>query len=261
MARYKLIIEYEGTRYHGWQVQKSHRTVQGEFLNIFDQLFQGKYEFYGAGRTDSGVHALGQTAHLDFKGGIPSGRLLLKINDLLPSDIHVLKVDKAHPHFHARYDAVARSYVYLISKRRTAFNKPFCWWIKDDLSVQNMKNVSDLMKGMHDFRSFTDQTTEEGSTLVEIISFDIYESKETITFHIVGSHFLWKMVRRMVGIVVEAGRGNLNMEECRKMLEGFSTVPAQFTAPPSGLFLQRVYYPGDQILRGREIIPQLLNLR
>jgi tRNA pseudouridine38-40 synthase len=261
MARYKLIIEYDGTRYHGWQAQKGHRTVQGEFFNVFDQLFRSRYELYGAGRTDSGVHALGQAAHLEFEGGVPIAKLLLKINDLLPADIHVLKIEKAHPGFHARHDAVARSYVYVISKRRTSFNKSFCWWIKDDLDVQVMKSVAEVMTGMHDFSSFTSQTPEEGSTLVEIQSIDLYDSEETITVHIIGSHFLWKMVRRMVGIMVEAGRGRFAPEECRKLLKEFSPLPASFTAPPSGLFLHRVFYPGDNILRGRDMIPHLLNLR
>jgi tRNA pseudouridine38-40 synthase len=261
MARYKLIIEYDGTRYHGWQAQKGHRTVQGEFFNVFDQLFRSPYEFYGAGRTDSGVHALGQCAHLEFEGGVPSAKLLLKINDLLPADIHVLKIEKVHSGFHSRHDAVARSYVYVMSKRRTSFNKSFCWWIRDNLDIQAMNAVAEEMTGMHDFRSFTSQTPEEGSTLVEIKSIDLYDSEEKITIHIIGSHFLWKMVRRMVGIMAEAGRGGLTPEECRKMLEGFSSLPASLTAPPSGLFLHWVYYPGDIIKRGRDMIPHLLNLR
>ncbi len=260
MARYKITLEYDGTRYFGWQAQKGNRTIQGEFFNVFDQLFPAQpYEFYGAGRTDSGVHALGQVAHLDFPGGVPANKLQLKINDLLPPDIHVLRVEKAHPRFHARHDAVARSYFYLISKRRTAFNKPHCWWVKDVLDVPAMQNIAGLMAGMHDFRSFTEQSPEEGSTMVEIISLDIYDMHEMIAVHVTGSHFLWKMIRRMVGIMVEAGRGRLTLQDAGGLLKGYSPLPSQHTAPPSGLFLHRVYYPGEKILDGPGNIPRLLN--
>jgi tRNA pseudouridine38-40 synthase len=261
MARYKLFLEFDGSRYYGWQAQKGQRTVQGEFFNVFDQLFPGKaYEFYGAGRTDSGVHALGQVAHLDMPESIPTVKLQIRINDLLPPDIHVLFCEKAHARFHARHDAEARSYIYQISRRRTAFEKSHCWWVKDFLDAGAMQTSAKVMEGRHDFRSFTEQSPEEGSTLVEIQFIDIYESEELISIHITGSHFLWKMVRRIVGILVETGRHKIPVHEVYSYLESYSPVPAQHTAPPSGLFLHRVYYPGDKILRGGEHMPQLLNL-
>jgi tRNA pseudouridine38-40 synthase len=260
MARYKITIEYEGVRYYGWQAQKGNKTIQGEFFNAFDKIFNGQnYEFYGAGRTDSGVHALGQVAHLQVDGELPVEKLQFRINDLLPPDINVLRVEKANFRFHARHDAIARSYVYIISKRRAAFGKPYCWWIKDKLDVTAMKEVAGLMTGMHDFRSFTDQTPEEGSTLVNIHYIDLHELEDMILIHISGSHFLWKMVRRITGILVEAGRGNLSLQEAGKLLEEFSPLVSRYTAPPSGLFLHRVYYPGDQEVRGAEHLPRLLN--
>jgi tRNA pseudouridine38-40 synthase len=260
MARYKLVIEYDGTRYYGWQAQKGSRTVQGEFFNVFDKLFPGeKFEFYGAGRTDSGVHALKQTAHLGINVEMPDKKLVYAVNDLLPSDIHVLKAEKVNRNFHARHDAIARSYVYLISSRRTAFEKTHCWWVKDSLDVPRMRDVAENMAGFHDFVSFTDQTPEEGSTKVEILFIDIHEVNDLMSVHITGSHFLWKMVRRIVGVLVEAGRGRMQKNEILGYFENYSNVPAQFTVPPSGLFLHRVYYPGDEIIRGRENMPQMLN--
>ncbi len=261
MARYKLWLEYDGSRYYGWQAQKGNRTVQGEFFNVLDKLFPGeKFEFYGAGRTDSGVHALEQVAHLDVAKELPIRKLQFGMNDLLPADIHVMHLEKVHPRFHARHDAVARSYVYLISRRRSAFEKTHCWWVKDRLDVKLMRKMAIWMTGMHDFRSFTDQSPEEGSTLVEIKFTDIHEMGDMIAIHITGSHFLWKMVRRMTGLMVEAGRGNLALRDAQELFSLSSSLPAQFTAPPSGLFLHRIYYPGDEILRGPMYMPVLLNL-
>jgi tRNA pseudouridine38-40 synthase len=260
MARYKLLIEYDGNRYNGWQVQKGLRTVQGTFFNILDQIFPGqKAEFYGAGRTDSGVHALGQVAHLEADTNLPPLTLQYRLNDSLPPDINVLKVSKAPRNFHARYDAVYRSYVYVLSTRRSAFAKNHCWWIKDDLSVDTMRNLAEIFTGMHDFRSFTDQTPEEGSTRVEIKFVDIHERPDSLVIHITGSHFLWKMVRRMVGVMVEAGRGTISEAQVSTFLTTYSGEVARYTAPPSGLFLHKVYYPGDELLRGQDAMPDLLN--
>ena len=260
MARYKILLEYDGFRYYGWQAQKGSRTVQGEFFNVFDQLFPGeKAEFYGAGRTDSGVHALYQVAHLDIDAEIPEKKLVLSVNDLLPPDIHVLHAERVNRRFHARHDAVARSYVYLLSSRRTAFEKNHCWWIKDRLDRDKMKAVALRMTGMHDFRSFTEQSPEEGSTKVEVLFMDIHPDGDLTAIHITGSHFLWKMVRRITGILAEVGRGNLGVNEVSEMLDGHSAMPARFTAPPSGLYLHRVYYPGEEILRGAQYMPRLLN--
>ena len=260
MGRYKLLIEYDGTRYNGWQAQKGQRTVQGTFFTALEGLFPGqKAEFYGAGRTDSGVHALGQVAHLAADTNISTVNLQYRLNDSLPPDINVLEITKVPGNFHARHDAVYRSYVYVISRRRTAFAKNSCWWVKDSLTASNMQKIAEIFGGMHDFRSFTDQTPEEGSTLVEIMFTDIHHSDEIIAIHITGSHFLWKMVRRMVGIMVEAGRGNINGQQVAGFLKKYAGEVARYTAPPSGLYLHRVYYPGEKILRGPEVVPALMN--
>ena len=132
MARFKLYIEYEGTRYSGWQMQKNSKSVQGKLYEAAEKIFKGeRMEIYGSGRTDAGVHALCQVAHLDVKTMIAPEIIRMKLNDELPADISVLEVEKTHPKFHARHDAIRRSYIYQISRRRTAFGKPFVWWIKD----------------------------------------------------------------------------------------------------------------------------------
>jgi tRNA pseudouridine38-40 synthase len=247
MARFKLVLEYAGTRYSGWQIQKNARTIQGELRRAVSEVTKkSDLEIYGSGRTDAGVHALGQVAHLDVETRMAPEPLRLALNDLLPADIHVLSLTRAHPRFHARHDAVGRSYLYQISRRRTAFGKPYVWWVKDELSVARMRAAARLFRGMHDFRSFTDQRAEKGSTKVLLEEVAVAESGALILLRIVGSHFLWKMVRRIVGVLVEVGRGAIGDAEVRAMLTRKSQAPASLTAPPSGLFLERVFYEKER---------------
>jgi tRNA pseudouridine38-40 synthase len=249
MARFKLTLEYEGTRYNGWQFQKNQPTIQGKLFDVCKEVFgTDVFELYGSGRTDRGVHALGQVAHLDVKTKLLPEKIKLKFNDALPSDICILNIEKASDHFHARYDAIARSYVYHISQRRTAFGKPFVWWIKDDLNLEVMDEVATLYTGFRDFHSFSQEDPDEKSTMVEIKSVNIFQHGDSLIIHIVGSHFLWKMVRRMIGIMVEAGRGKISSAEVASYFKNYSPKPAQNTAPPSGLYLEHVYYAGDKIL-------------
>jgi tRNA pseudouridine38-40 synthase len=258
MARFKLHIEYEGTRYSGWQIQKNARTVQGELSSAIGSVLDTTdFEVYGAGRTDAGVHALHQVAHLEATSVLAPEILRRKINDVLPSDINILHIEKAAPRFHARHHAVARSYLYQISRRRTAFGKRLVWWIKDELDVEAMKSAAALFIGMKDFRSFTADDPDEKSTKVEIESIEMQEDGEMILLRFVGSHFLWKMVRQMVGVIVECGRGSLTIEQARKFLEKHSSEPSTWTAPPSGLFLERIYYEGDKRLERLESVLKL----
>ncbi len=246
MSRFRLLIEYEGSRYHGWQQNAGVKTIQGEMLTACQQLFNTKkIELYGAGRTDAGVHALGQVAHLDVPTQMHAETLAGRLNELLPYDIHILKVEKCDAGFHARHNAVARSYVYIISRRRSAFGKRYVWWIKEDLSVNKMQEASAIFRGFHDFSSFGAVTGEEKSTLVDIGHLDISESGDLIIIHILGSHFLWMMVRRITGVLVHAGKGKMTRKEIRSFMDHHSERPSQLAAPPSGLYLQRVYYPGE----------------
>ena len=258
MARLKLILEYEGTRYSGWQIQKNARTVQGELAAALSTVLNTtEFEVYGAGRTDAGVHALQQVAHLEATTMLAPEILRRKINDELPADINILGISKVAPQFHARHDAVSRSYLYQISRRRTAFGKRFVWWIKDELDVNRMRSASKLFTGMKDFRSFTADDPEEKSTKVQIEHIEIREDGDLILIRFIGSHFLWKMVRQMVGVLAEVGRGNLTVEQAKSFLERSSDQPAKLTAPPSGLFLERIYYKGDRKLETMEPVMRI----
>jgi tRNA pseudouridine38-40 synthase len=245
-VKLKLTIEYAGTRYSGWQVQRNARTIQGELERAIRQASApGRLEVYGSGRTDAGVHALAQIAHVDIDTTVPPDTLQRRINDALPSDINVLRIERVRHRFHARHDAVARSYVYQISRRRTAFAKPYVWWVKDQLDVSAMRRTAGHFVGMHDFRSFSDDDPGEKSTQVQVDAIDLREEGDLILVRVEGSHFLWKMVRRLVGVLVEVGRGTLPAEEAVALLNRPSRLPARLTAPASGLFLERVYYEGE----------------
>jgi tRNA pseudouridine38-40 synthase len=249
MPRFKLTIEYDGSRYSGWQMQKGGKSIQGEIYDSCRELFgTEKIDLYGAGRTDSGVHAIGQVAHLEAQTDLPVIRIKYGINDRLPPDICILNVEEADPDFHARHDAVARSYIYQISRRRTALGKKYVWWIKDNLDINKMIETAGHFTGLKNFKSFTDENQEQSSTKVEIKHSAVIESGDLIIFHVIGSHFLWKQVRRMTGVLVEAGRGKLQPSEVLSFFRNRSDIPAKLTAPPSGLFLERVYYRNDTIL-------------
>jgi tRNA pseudouridine38-40 synthase len=244
--RFKLTLEYAGTRYHGWQIQKNAKTVAGEITRAIETATgRREFELYGSGRTDAGVHALAQVAHLDIEGTWPPDTLRRRINDELPADINILRVERVRHRFHARHDAVARSYVYQIARRRSAFAKPYVWWVRDELDLARMRGLMQRFVGRHDFRAFSDDEPDEKSTAVEVESFELYEDGDLLVVHIEGSHFLWKMVRRLVGVIVEVGRGGLTEDAAAAMLLSASDIPARLTAPASGLLLERVYYPGD----------------
>jgi len=250
MARFKLFIEYDGTRYSGWQKQPgqtSTRTVQGALIKAAGEVFKKeKYDIQGSGRTDSGVHALCQVAHLEVRTMLAPEIIKMKLNDILPYDINILEAEKTHPKFHARHDALKRSYIYQISTRRTAFGKNYVWWIKDRLNFSAIEKAAKQFIGLHDFTSFSEQDPKEKSTKVLIEDIQLKQERNIIMIRRVGSHFLWKMVRRMVGVLVEVGRGKLSEADLKIFLLTKSKEPAKYTAPPSGLFLEQVIYKGDK---------------
>ena len=251
MPRFKLTIEYAGTRYSGWQIQKNARTVQGEIDRaIRAATGRNEFELYGSGRTDAGVHALAQVAHLEIYTTMAPEMLRRGINDELPADVHVRAVEKAPYRFHARHDAVSRSYLYQISRRRTAFAKPFVWWVREPLDIGLMRDAAAAFAGRQDFAAFSDDDPEEKSTIVVLDGIEIVEAGALILIRVQGSHFLWKMVRRIVGVLVAVGRRELKASDAARLLGpdgGRGGIrPAELTAPAAGLFLESVSYKGDR---------------
>jgi tRNA pseudouridine38-40 synthase len=253
VPRFKLTIEYAGTRYSGWQIQKNARTIQGEIDRaVCEVTGRRDFELYGSGRTDAGVHALGQIAHLDVSTNLPAETLVKRVNDELPADINILAAVIVPHRFHARHDAVSRRYIYQIARRRTAFAKPYVWWVKDPLDPARMRQGAHEFVGMKDFQSFaaSDDDRNESerdarSTLVLVDRVEIVEEGDLVLVGVEGSHFLWKMVRRMVGVLAEIGKRSLEPSDAARLLKDASTAPARLTAPASGLFLESVRYKGD----------------
>jgi tRNA pseudouridine38-40 synthase len=246
MPKWKLIIEYEGTRYRGWQEQTNARTVQGELRKAAEQVFGRTVEIVGAGRTDAGVHALHQVAHLKSSMPIRETVLRREMNDRLPSDISIRDAREVPPRFHARHHAAERFYLYQIATRRMAFGKPFVWWIKDELDVEAMSSAASFLLGRHDFSTFREKDEKPTSTIVVVTRSELMAQDDLILFRIGASHFLWKMVRRIVGVLVEIGRGKFPAADMERLLSDDSMPVSQWTSPPSGLFLEYVQYPGDK---------------
>jgi tRNA pseudouridine38-40 synthase len=245
MPTWKLTIEYKGTRYQGWQEQKHGRTVQGELKTAAEAYFGEEIDLGGSGRTDAGVHALAQVAHLRAVQKRPPEQVQIALNERLPADIHVLKAEACSERFHARHAATGRYYLYQISQRRTAFAKEYVWWPKHRLNLKRMEDCARLFLGRHDFRNFTERPAEQGSTLVVVEEVRLKSVDDLILVRLGASHFLWKMVRRLVGVLVQVGIEELELEQAQSFLQKSSADIGKWTAPAAGLFLERVIYPGD----------------
>ena len=249
MITFKVLIEYDGTRYSGWQEQKNARTVMGELREASREVFGSDVDMQGAGRTDAGVHALGQVAHLKVASAVKHTAPVLKrrLNDLLPADIVVLDIERAPRNFHARHDARSRVYIYQISRRKQAFTKRYVWWVKEDLDLDVMRRAVALLVGRHDFICFraADAARPDESTIVVVEQAGIEAQDDIIQIRIEASHFLWRMVRRVIGVLVRVGKGEVDMTDFRQLLDGRCDTKldvAAWTAPASGLFLEEVRY-------------------
>jgi tRNA pseudouridine38-40 synthase len=240
---WKATLEYDGTRYRGWQSQKNtDRTVQGVLLRAVREVLGEDAIVGGAGRTDAGVHALAQVAHVKARRSLSEIQIQHGLNDRLPFDVNVLEVIPASSSFHARHDARSRTYLYRISRRRTAFDKRWVWWVKDRLSFSKMRDAAGLFTGKHDFASFCENPQGQTSTIVVVERSEVLDWGHEIHYRVQASHFLWKMVRRLVGALVEVGRGHLEAPDVERLIKERSKEPAKWTAPPSGLFLEKVNY-------------------
>ena len=253
MRTWKLTLEYDGTKYSGWQEQKNARTVQGQLRKAAEDFLGFEVELQGAGRTDAGVHARAQVAHLRVRSGsrrhFPTPDEILRgVNERLPSDVCLIDVSDADNSFHARNDASARTYVYQISRRRTAFFKKYVWWVREPLDVAVMERAARMLVGRHNFACLraADPSRPDESTIVVVDDAGVDLEGDLIVFHITASHFLWRMVRRIVGVLVRLGKHEIVIDDFARLLKGHPDPQldvAAWTAPSSGLSLERVEYP------------------
>ncbi|MBI4909677.1 MAG: tRNA pseudouridine(38-40) synthase TruA [Acidobacteria bacterium] len=249
MSTWKITLEYDGTNYSGWQEQNNARTIVGVLKDTVEEILSAPVDFQGAGRTDAGVHALAQVAHMrvKMKRTIHPEQLLRQWNNDLPADIAILSIEAAGPRFHARHDASARSYVYQISQRKNAFSKRHVWWIKEPLDTRVMAEAATKIAGRHDFTCFRalDPSKPDDSPIVVVELCELEQHHDLILIRIEASHFLWRMVRRIVGVLVRLGKGEITMVDFDQLLNAECDPRlkvSEWTAPAAGLFLERVRY-------------------
>lgn len=251
MERNLLItIEYDGSEYHGWQIQPNLKTVQGTMEKELKKLFRTSVQLNGTSRTDAGVHAFGQRATFSGEFGIPTERIQFAANNLLPGSIHISKVQEVPERFHARFDATAKTYRYVIhnTMQRNVFDRNYCWYVGPKLNVLNMKSAATHFVGTHDFKSC--QATggpEKHSTVRTVMDLQVMQQEDKITIEITGDGFLYNMVRIIVGTLVQVGLGRIKPDQIDEILQSKDRARAGRTAPPQGLYLVQVYYEREEL--------------
>ncbi len=247
MRNIKIEIEYDGTNYCGWQIQQNGITVQEEIMNALKQLTGDDITIHGSGRTDSGVHAKGQVANFILKNSIPTERIPPALNGKLPKDIVIKDAVEVPAGFHAQHSAVAKRYIYHIyeSKIRSVFLRNYSYHIYYKLNRDKMKKAAKMFIGTHDFRAFMASGSTVRNTTRTIYKLDIIDEGKSLYICIEGDGFLYNMVRIIIGTLVEIGAGKMRAKQIEKLLKNGERAMAGHTAPPQGLFLDRVYYPAD----------------
>jgi len=247
MRRIKLTITYDGTHFFGWQVQPALPTIQSTLEAVFSRIEGKPVHVAGSGRTDAGVHALAQVAAVSLANPIPLPNLLKAVNRLLPPDIRLMDAEEVAPGFHPRFDAVAKTYEYRIccAEVVSPFERRYCKHHPYPLNVSIMSDIAPMLKGEHDFRAFAaaDDKYLTGEPLVRTIFRSALEREGNLLFYrVCGSGFLKHMVRNVIGMLLEAGKGNLGPAGVAELLRSGTTLRAGPTAPAQGLFLIRVDY-------------------
>jgi tRNA pseudouridine38-40 synthase len=253
----KLTVEYEGTRYNGWQRQDDHPTVQGELESAVSRIVDHPVVLYGSGRTDRGVHALGQVANFKTSKGIPAPKLLLGINTYLPDDIRVRSVEEVPPEFHARYSAKGKRYRYTFYRSHVerVMIRRYCEVIRIPLDLERMRRAAALIRGMRDYKALEGNAKRRApapgeaprSTVRTVLAVTVQESGPFIFIDAFGRGFLYGMVRTIAGTLHEVGEGKRRPEEIEEVLDSLDRRRAGFTAAARGLCLISVYYQGGAL--------------
>ena len=247
MRRIKVILCYDGTGFHGWQVQPRLATIQGALESALAEIEGAPVRVTGSGRTDAGVHALAQVGAFFLRNPIPPANLRKALNRLLPTAIRVLAVEEAEPGFHPIRDAVAKTYEYRIFRGEicSPFERRYVYHYPYPLDTERMAELAPLLEGEHDYTAFAAADKSDALGLSKrrtIFSSRFHRREERLIYRVRGSGFLKHMVRNIVGLLIEAGKGNVDEEAIGRYLRGETQQKAGPTAPPNGLFLVGVEY-------------------
>ncbi|MBI3252904.1 MAG: tRNA pseudouridine(38-40) synthase TruA [Candidatus Omnitrophica bacterium] len=244
MRTIKLVIGYNGERYEGWQSQRNSKTLQELFEKTLSRILKEKTDLISASRTDSGVHALGQTAHFKTKNPLPVARIKSALNFYLPKDVVVFSAKEMPANFHARYQARSKVYHYDIwnSPTRPLFEAPFTLWHPGKLDAASMNRATRHLKGKHDFNAFKAIDGETKSSVREIKRISVKKIKTLIRIEIKGDGFLKHMVRIIAGTLIEVGRKKLKPQAIQQILSSKDRTKAGPTAKPQGLTLLKITY-------------------
>ena len=240
---FRLALEYDGTDFHGWQVQRAHRSVQGDLEDALRRLSRGPVRATGAGRTDAGCHAAGQVASVSMTTRLGADRLRMALNALLPRDVRVIEAVEADPGFHARFDAMRRAYRYLIAPGPSAILRRTVWVRPVGAAVAALNEATRPLLGTHDFTSFSKRGTENDGPECRVTRARWSGSEGRIRFDIESDRFLYSMVRRIVSTVLRAAEEGSGARTIRRVLEVKDRSAAAPPAPAHGLYLMRVRYP------------------
>lgn len=245
MARMKVTVAYDGTDFAGYQIQPSGRTVQGTIQSVLQKMHKGEaVQISASGRTDAGVHAVGQVFHFDTEMNIPSDAWGKALNAMLPNDIFIKDVVEVSEAFHSRFSAQSKEYHYklLLSKQPDVFRRNHMFHYPYPLNIRDIQKACSYFLGTHDFTSFSSARSEVADKVRTIFALELIEEGETLTFKIKGSGFLYNMVRIITGTLLEVGQGKRKSDEIMAIIAGQDRALAGKTAPSHGLYLHRVNY-------------------
>lgn len=245
MRNIKLWIQYDGTRYSGWQSQEhTGQTIQGKLTAVLERMTGETVELQGSGRTDAGVHALGQVANFHTKSSLPCEEMLCYMNRYLPEDIAVIQVEEAEPRFHSRLNAVRKTYVYRIwnSPIPNVWERKYLYLVEEKLDLEAMQRAAELLRGTHDFRAFCSNKRMKKSTVRTLESIEMEKEGSELRLIFTGNGFLYNMVRILTGTLIEVGLHRKEPEEMTEILESQERERAGFTTPAQGLYLKKVEY-------------------
>lgn len=245
VRNYKLVLEYDGSRYDGWQKQKSTtQTIQGKLEAVVERMLSRPAEIHGSGRTDAGVHAIAQVANFHGDTEMSPKEIRTYLNHYLPEDIRVKTVELAGERFHSRLLAVEKTYLYRIEtgQKKPVFERKYLYGLGRSLDVEAMKRAASFLIGEHDFRSFCSNKRMKKSTVRSLSSIEFEQQGTCLAIRYTGNGFLYNMVRILTGTLIEVGVGERRPEDMKEILKALNREAAGFTAPPEGLFLESVRY-------------------